>query len=262
MNSSNNETPLVSIGIPVYNGGAFLSHTLDSILCQTYKSIEVVIRDNNSTDDTCQIVADYMERDQRIKFSRASQNQGAARNFNAVFEQARGPYFKWAAADDLLAPTFVEKCVAVLEDLPACVLAYPQTDVIDAAGQTLESLDDELEANSDDPVIRYRLLRSALKECNAVFGVIRTDVLIRTNLIRPYMAADMHLLAELALYGQLIEIPDRLFFRRDHEEASSVDKTEAAQAIFYDPEHVGRPLMSCWNGLFYDCMPSAPMGQI
>lgn len=246
------DKPLVSIGVPVFNGADYLEGTLDSLLGQTYDNIEIVIRDNFSTDRTCDIILAYAKRDSRIRHSRAGFNQGAARNYNAVYEQSRGPYFKWAAADDLLAPTFIEKCVATLENIPDCVLAYPKTDIIDANGDVVSDAGVELDLGSVDPVERYKVIRSSLGECNAVFGVLRSDVLRQTNLIKPYIAADMHLLAELSLFGQLIEVPETLFYRRDHAQASSADPTEAAQANFYDPKRMGKPLMSSWNGLKCD----------
>ena len=252
MKKTNSDFPLVSIGVPVYNGGAFLSQTICSILEQTYQNIEVVIRDNHSTDNSCEVIQEFVESDSRIRSFRSTHNHGAAKNYNSVFSAARGIYFKWAAADDLLAPTFVEQCVMVLEAQPEAVLAYPLTDVINQNGKTIESLNDNLGTDSKDPVKRYRSIRNSLRECNSVFGVIRTNILQQTNLIQPYLAADAHLLAELTLYGQFAEIPERLFFRRYHDAASSADRSEASQANFYDPERGGRPLMSNWSGLYYD----------
>jgi len=245
-------TPLVSIGMPLYNGAAFVAETLDSVLNQSYQNIEIIIRDNDSTDNSKEIVKGYLARDQRIRFSSAKTNEGAAKNYNAVFAQATGQYFKWAAADDLLDPTFVEKCVEVLETSPSTVLAYPQSIIIDASGAQVKHLDDRLDADGDDPQARYLAVHTQLRECNAVFGVIRREALAKTSLIQPYQSADAHLLAELTLYGRFQEIPERLFFRRDHEEASSSDKSRAAQAAFYDPRQVGRPLMFNWAGLWND----------
>lgn len=244
--------PLVSIGMPLYNGASFLAQTLESVLNQSYRNIEIIIRDNHSTDNSKKIVESYLKRDRRIRFTSANTNEGAAKNYNAVFAQASGSYFKWAAADDLLDPTFVEKCLAVLETSPLTVLAYPQTTIIDASGERVKHLEDRLNAESLNPLVRYRAARTQIQECNAVFGVIRREALAHTNLIQPYPYADAHLLAELTLYGRFEEVPERLFYRRDHADASSADKSDAGQAAFYDPRLVGRPLMTKWAGFWAD----------
>ena len=105
-------TPKVSIGLPVYNGERYLREALDSILGQTFRDFELIICDNASTDETAAICADYAARDPRIRYHRQTHNIGATANFNHTFELARGAYFKWAAHDDVLAPTWLEKCVA------------------------------------------------------------------------------------------------------------------------------------------------------
>src|ERR671915_430558 len=97
--------PLVSIGLPVYNGANYLRKAVETILEQSYESLELIISDNASTDDTADICRDLSARDARIRVSRNAQNVGAARNYNIVFNAARGKYFKWAAHDDVLAPT-------------------------------------------------------------------------------------------------------------------------------------------------------------
>ena len=119
MPSSN---PKVSIGLPVYNGQHYLRQAIESIVNQTYRNFEVIICDNASTDDTPAICAEYAAREPRIRYHRQPQNIGATANFNRTFELASGPYFKWAAHDDVLEPTYLEKCVAVLEQTPDAVL--------------------------------------------------------------------------------------------------------------------------------------------
>ena len=106
--------PRVSIGLPVYNAERFLEQALDGILAQTYTNFELVICDNASTDGTQAICQRYAALDPRIKYHRNPQNIGVSRNFNRAFELSCGEYFrKWCCHDDIPAPTFLEKCVAV-----------------------------------------------------------------------------------------------------------------------------------------------------
>src|SRR5579872_4758271 len=115
--------PRVTIGVPVFNGEAFVAETLKSLLNQTFTDFEIVISDNASTDGTGQICQTYAARDPRIHYYRSDVNRGAAWNHNRVFELAKGEYFKWNSADDLCAPEFLARCVASLDDDPAAVMA-------------------------------------------------------------------------------------------------------------------------------------------
>ena len=110
--------PRVSIGLPVYNGERWLAEALDSLLAQTYSDFELIISDNGSTDDTQAICEEYAARDRRIRYIRQEINRGLAWNWNCVFEESAGDYFKWAACDDLYHPTFLERCVQILDQYP------------------------------------------------------------------------------------------------------------------------------------------------
>ena len=209
--------PTVSIGLPVYNGAEFIVETLDSLLHQTYADFELIICDNASDDGTQEICEAYAARDERIQYLRREVNRGAAWNYNRALEAAAGRYFKWASHDDLCAPTYLERCVEVLDRAPeSVVLAYPKTVLINAAGNMLGPYEDGLDLRQLEPHQRLRTLIRNLVMSNAVFGLIRIDALRRTRGHGTYISADYILLAELALQGQFWEIPEPLFLRRDH----------------------------------------------
>ena len=105
----------VSIGLPVFNGELHLSEALESLRTQSFEDFKLTIMDNASTDRTAEIGQEAAEDDRRIRFVRNSENIGAARNFNRVFRFADSKYFKWAAADDVCAPRFLERALEVLE---------------------------------------------------------------------------------------------------------------------------------------------------
>ena len=112
------DSPRVSIGLPVYNGERFLVQAIESVLAQTFEDFELIVCDNASTDASGAIAQTYVERDSRVRYFRNASNLGAARNFNRTFELSRGEYFKWLAADDLIAPTYLERCLAALGPRP------------------------------------------------------------------------------------------------------------------------------------------------
>lgn len=113
-----NKSPLVSIGLPVYNGASQLAAAIEGILAQTNQDFELIISDNCSTDDTAKICEVYLAQDKRIKYVRQVENIGASLNFKFVLEQAQGKYFFWNACDDARSPDFIEVNVAFLEANP------------------------------------------------------------------------------------------------------------------------------------------------
>nr|MDJ0569288.1 glycosyltransferase family 2 protein [Pleurocapsa sp. MO_192.B19] len=127
----NQNQPLVSIGMPVYNGERYLENALNSILAQTFRDFELIISDNGSTDKTEEICRQYANVDRRIRYFRNEQNLGAGWNFDRVAQLATGKYFKWACHDDLCALEFLQRCIEILEQAPNIVLAYPKTLIID-----------------------------------------------------------------------------------------------------------------------------------
>jgi glycosyltransferase involved in cell wall biosynthesis len=115
--------PLVSIIIPVFNGGNYLSQAIDSALAQTYKNIEVVVVNDGSNDgsETERIALSYGE---RIRYF-AKPNGGCASALNRAVQEARGQYISWLSHDDLLAPMKIERQVAFLAQQPdpsACII--------------------------------------------------------------------------------------------------------------------------------------------
>jgi len=109
--------PAVSIGMPVYNGEAYIREALDSLLGQTFIDFELIISDNASTDGTEIICRGYASGDSRIRYVRQDRNVGAVGNFEFVLNEARGEYFMWAAHDDLQgSEDYLAKLVGVIRN--------------------------------------------------------------------------------------------------------------------------------------------------
>lgn len=111
----------MTIGIPVYNVGRFIGHTIKSILKQTYSNFELIIIDDGSTDNTIEEVMKF--NDPRIKLIVDCENHGISYRLNQQIDLAKGKYFVRMDGDDLMFPDRVEKEVAYLE-------AYPDVDVV------------------------------------------------------------------------------------------------------------------------------------
>lgn len=239
--------PRLSIGLPVYNGERFLRFALDAILNQTYRDFELIISDNASTDSTMLICQDYAARDSRIRYCRNMENIGSAANFNRVFDLARGQYFKWSAADDIISPTFLEKCIEVLDQDPSVVLSYSKADRINSSGKLDGMYDYPMRVNDPSAHVRFSDLILVNHFCIAVFGVMRRDVLAKTPLIDKYVGSDRVLLAELGLRGRFVEIPEYLFHRRDHPQASGRLFTIYNRLAWFDPSKRSRINLVNWK---------------
>ncbi len=244
--------PKVSIGIPVFNGENFLESALRSVLAQTFEDFELIISDNASTDRTADICEQYASQDGRVLYLRQPANLGAQPNYNLLVGQARGRYFKWAAHDDILAPTLLERCVDVLDTHPRVTLAYPRAEVIDTHGRTIERYDVHLETDSEDAGVRFRELLLSWHRCYEIFGVFRKDALAQTDLFDTFWGADRTLLQEVALLGPFHEVPDYLFFPRSHPEQSitKLRGKDVARTYWSDMRSTGRIVLPAWNVMF------------
>ncbi len=241
----NGSQPLVSLGMPVYNGENFLESTLDSLLAQTFTDFELIITDNASTDSTQEICERYAAQDKRIRYIRNSSNLGAARNYNLTFELASGEYFKWVAHDDPLAPTCLEECVQLLDNQPDAIMCYPKTILIDENDELIEYHEDNY--NLLSPHAHQRLntyFHETSAWCHPVFGLMRSSILANTSLIGNYASSDKTLLAEISLWGKCYEVSNFLAYRRLHPQNSTeANRSDEAMAAWFDP-HARRSFLT------------------
>lgn len=242
--------PRVTLGIPVYNGDLFIGRTLDSILAQTFDDFEIVICDNASTDHTPEIIRDYAARDNRIRYCHNPRNMGATYNYNRVLELAAGDYFKWIAADDVIQPDFLARCVKVLDDDPSILLVYSKAAFIDENDLVTYRFDDvmKIQAWPEQAVPRTnQLLEAIFRDGSAanviVFGLARTEAFRSIRPLGNYFGPDFTVVTEMALRGKIHQESSVLSFYRRHDGSSSTYKrtpSAASQQEFLDPTITGR----------------------
>ena len=102
-------TPLVSICIPTYNGFQYLEACLDSVLSQSYSDFEVVIVDDQSSDNTWDLLNQYAAQDFRIRLFRNELNLGLVGNWNRCLELAQGEWIKFVFQDDWITSNCIER---------------------------------------------------------------------------------------------------------------------------------------------------------
>lgn len=233
-------SPRVSVGLPVYNGENFVAEAIQSILNQDFEDFELIITDNASTDETEEICHRFAVRDHRIRYYRNAENLGAAGNFNRCYELARGQYFKWFAHDDLISSNFLTESVRILDEEPDAVIAYPRLQGIDQNGSMSNYEERDLSPMMDgvSPAGRFRVLIAAHGLDAAMFGLWRANVLAKTSLHEPYYGSDCALLAEMALLGRFVRVPNIVLYSRNHPRRS-VNLHSAERLTWQNPEASG-----------------------
>ena len=253
----------MSIGVPVYNGEAYLEEALRSIAAQTWQDYEVVISDNASTDGTREICLAHAARDSRIHYHRNGANIGGDRNQNRCFELSTGAYFLGLAHDDRLEPTYLERAVAILDAEPGIVFCHSRTRIIDASGATTGAQEPH---DFSDSALAHVRFRDAICEAQSVivgFGMMRSSVLCQTPLFKPYPSSDAFLQADLALRGRLLEIPEVLFNRRLHSKTGHAIPLYERLA-WSDPARSSSLYFPTWRRIaeYFLAIARAPLGPI
>ncbi len=132
-----NEKPLVSIITPSYNQGAYLEHTIQSVLRQDYPQVEYILVDGGSTDNSLEIIKHYHN---QLAWWVSVPDRGQAEAINKGLGAARGEIVAWLNSDDLYLPGAVSQAVQVLQNEPELGLVYGDALTVDANGHPLNRL--------------------------------------------------------------------------------------------------------------------------
>ena len=128
---------LVSVVLPVYNGEKYLRLSIESVLNQTYKNLELIIVNDCSTDSTEEIVLEYKAKDPRIVYIKNEVNSKLPQSLNNGFAVAKGEFFTWTSDDNMYHPDAIEKMVAYMDAYPDTGLVSFDFNNIDEGGQFL-----------------------------------------------------------------------------------------------------------------------------
>jgi glycosyltransferase involved in cell wall biosynthesis len=209
--------PTVSIGMPVYNGAKYIRQAVESLLSQSFTDFQVLVCDDGSADETVAICRQYAAQDSRVRVLVNEQRLGGAKNFNHAFELSSGKYFMWAAQDDWFHSTYIEKCLAKLENSPNAVMALSEMVMVDESGRRVSAANpiDNTNIGTEGMDVVERL-HEVFRRTGwwAIYGLIRPEVLRKTKLYRSEFAGDVILIAELLLHGEFAKVEEPLFFYR------------------------------------------------
>lgn len=210
--------PRASVGIPVYNGQNYLEEAIRSVLAQTLDDVELVISDNASSDRTAEICRDYAAQDPRVVYLRNERNLGAIPNYNRVFDEARGRYFKWLAHDDRIQPRYLEATIAALEAHPFAVLCNTVVEYIGSRGEHRGLYETSLaDADSARAAPRLSAMIVQSHSCVDFFATFRRSAWAGERLLS-FHGEDRVFLAAMALKGPMLQLPEPLVQMREHED--------------------------------------------
>jgi len=195
--------PLVSIGIPTYNRVDLLKRSIDSALNQDYENIEIIISDNASTDGTAEICHNYTKKNAQISFIPNLINQGPSANFSKVLNNAKGQYFMWLGDDDWIDPTYVSRCVDMLDGNKSLSLVSGMSCYYRDSKKIYDGK--VFNVVSDCPWCRVLSYYWKVADNAMFYGLMRTHQ-IKQLKMKNTMGGDWLLIAEIAFFGKVLTL--------------------------------------------------------
>src|SRR5437870_5577141 len=218
---SNLMTPRTVLGMTLYNNAKHLREAADSILGQTNRDFALVMLDDGSSDEVERIAMAYERRDSRVRYFRHQQRQGMVPTWKEVVEIARrehphAEYFAWVSDHDRWDADWLARMIAELDAHPDGALAYPQTLRIDEGGALVDKEPRVFDTSGvSDPVERWRrFCWSGFGSGDMVYGLMRLRSLEAAGIFRPVLNPDRLLIAELTRQGEIRQVQQPLWSRR------------------------------------------------
>jgi glycosyltransferase involved in cell wall biosynthesis len=215
--------PKVSIIIPCYNREKYIRQTIESVLSQTYKNIEIIAVDDGSTDATRDIIDDYIKKIKILQHPNRI-NKGQSAGINLGIRYSKGEYIAILDSDDMFAPEKIERQVKFLEEHPDVGLVYSNGFAIDENGKKLYSIYKKGHKETNDP---SKVL------LNCYFLVPNNSMVRRSELEKAgkfdeslRSAQDHDMAIRLAEVTKLAYIDDYLFYYRRHKDSISAKKAK------------------------------------
>ncbi len=212
-----NDKPKVSLGIPVFNESKYIAETINSLLSQTYENIEIIAIDNNSDDNSFNLLESLSKKDKRLKIFKNTKNIGMSKNFNLVFERSTGKYFAWIGAHDIYKNDFVEKLIHKLENTKDAAVAFTNISKIDSSGKKFEiNKQTGFELYSSSSFLRQlKIPWKITGSGDIVMGIFNKKILSKTTLfLNSILWSDVFLIYQISKLGKIIRINEDLRLRR------------------------------------------------
>jgi glycosyltransferase involved in cell wall biosynthesis len=195
--------PLVSIGLPVFNNQNLIRKAIQSITSQSFQNWELIVSDNNSSDETVKIIEELIKSDDRIFLYKQKSNIGMYPNFKFVLDKARGKYFHWLAADDSRSKNFLDENISFLESNEAFVASCSKKYIGGIDKIQNQNTNFSIEHSIAFQRISY-LLDNIWQSHSVYYSVIRTLVIKKCQFLgEHFLAQDWIIDVHLAKHGKI-----------------------------------------------------------
>ncbi len=173
---------LVSVIIPVYNVEKYLRESVDSVINQTYKNLEIILVDDGSTDSSGKICDEYIDKDERVTVIH-KKNEGPSKTRNAGINNANGKYIYFLDSDDYIADNAIENLVLTAETNQADLVFFDAISFSDDASEVVQGYKVK---GSYEPCSGFEMLAKLHKNkdyhCSVVLLFIKRDVFTENSI--------------------------------------------------------------------------------
>ena len=211
------KSPKVSIIMPIYNNGCYLKESIESILIQTFSNFELIIINDGSTDNSDQVIYDFLQLDCRIRYFNYKNNLGLINRLNNAIDISKGKYIARMDGDDIAFPERLSRQVKYLEENPTIALIGTSAKVIDKESEFIGRY---LCPPVSDGIIRMQSIFST--------PFIHPSIMVRKRIIKNFYYSDTYPVAEdYFLWTEIINqysvgnIPEILIAYRIHKNNSN-----------------------------------------
>jgi len=212
----------ITIVLTSYNYGHYIPEAIESVLVQSFSDFELIIVDDASTDDSCDIIHDYAKQDKRIQVIEHKKNVGINETVYDGFNAAKGLYFHALSADDRFLPCFLEKSLKLLEQNPQIGLCCSDYGYF-YENESTKVLTNNLIDSANHPLVFSPLnIVSVFRRSN--FWIPGHTTIVKRKLMTDYgfynsrlfSLVDWFLLHKIALFEGAGYIPETLATMRLH----------------------------------------------
>lgn len=224
----------VSVIMPAYNHENYIGESIESVLSQTYKNIELVILNDGSADGTTSVIESYAKANPQIRFIDKPNNEGTVAALNELIGEASGDYIVWLSSDDVQYPYTVEKLADALDKNPDCNIAFGGWTKIDENGNDIFSY---IPSGKWDKYYLHRLMMrlNIVSGCSAA---VRKGCYERAGMFdaRFRYAHDYHMYLKLFAENDVVYFEEPLSKIRRHNKQVSAEGRNGADAVrvFFD----------------------------
>ncbi|KAF6245795.1 glycosyltransferase family 2 protein [Nitrosopumilus sp. b2] len=230
------DKPILTIGLPVYNGEQTIKKVIDSILTQSFKNFILVISDNASTDLTENVCKEFVKKDNRIQYIRQEKNIGLLNNWNFLLKNTTTQYFMWIEADDYYDSEFIKKNIEFLESHKNFVGSISNSiyfDGLDKSPQSIKST-----GSYENKVLSYLKFNRG----TGIFAIYRTKDFQKSMVFDENAVWDLQILLKIIKFGDLNVLDEVLHYKS----AKGISSGSLISYVIESKIHISKILFPFW----------------